>query len=352
LRLHIATSEVLTELRLADKPQADAVSNVFAQLKTAEPIVATWGQCFILRDESGMRTLGGGRVLRPVGRLWTARRPIHRAGLQALLEGQPAARLEEVIRAAEWQPLDDKHLSVRAGLRDELEAAELSRRLMGGGKIRLIEAASLRLHVHNSHLQALADDLDRRLMAFIQANPRLPGLARAQAPAWMPGSCPPRLRQALAEWWVSHGPVALEHDHIVSAGKRRELPPADQTLLDALLKEFELAAFQPPLIAELKCRTPRNEKRVRELVDLAVAQGKLVRFAPDMWLHERRWKELVECVTGAIRQRGGVTVADIRTLLNSSRKYVVPIAEALDAAGITRRAGDLRQLGPKSGLPT
>jgi selenocysteine-specific elongation factor len=348
LRLHIATSEVLAELRLADKPESETVSGVFAQVKTAEPIVATWGQRFILRDESGMRTLGGGRVLRPVGRLWTARRPIQRQGLQALFEGQPAARLEEVIRAAEWQPLDDKRLSVRAGLRDEQEAAEMCRRLMGAGKIRVIEAASLRLCVHNSHLQALSEDLQRRLKEFIAANPRLPGLARAQAPAWMPGACPPRLRQALAEWWVSHGPVTLEHDHLVPAGKRQELPQVDQALLNAMLNEFDAGAFQPPLIAELKCRTPKNEKRIRELIELSVAQGKLVRFAPDMWLHDRRWKELVERVTGAIRERGGITVADIRTLLNSSRKYVVPIVEALDAAGITRRVGDLRQLGPKA----
>jgi len=147
---------------------------------------------------------------------------------------------------------------------------------------------------------------------------------------------------------VSHGPVTLEHDHLVPAGKRQELPQVDQALLNAMLNEFDAGAFQPPLIAELKCRTPKNEKRIRELIELSVAQGKLVRFAPDMWLHDRRWKELVERVTGAIRERGGITVADIRTLLNSSRKYVVPIVEALDAAGITRRVGDLRQLGPKA----
>jgi selenocysteine-specific elongation factor len=48
--------------------------------------------------------------------------------------------------------------------------------------------------------------------------------------------------------------------------------------------------------------------------------------------------------------RGGapVTVADIRSMLNSSRKYVVPLVERLDAAGITRRQGDLRSLGPKA----
>jgi len=43
-----------------------------------------------------------------------------------------------------------------------------------------------------------------------------------------------------------------------------------------------------------------------------------------------------------------VTVADIRTILDSTRKYVVPIVESLDAAGITKRVGDNRVLGPKA----
>jgi selenocysteine-specific elongation factor len=41
-----------------------------------------------------------------------------------------------------------------------------------------------------------------------------------------------------------------------------------------------------------------------------------------------------------------VTVADVRDLLGSTRKYVLPILNQLDAEGITRRRGDDRIPGP------
>ena len=38
----------------------------------------------------------------------------------------------------------------------------------------------------------------------------------------------------------------------------------------------------------------------------------------------------------------GVTVADIRDLLGTTRKYAVPLCEFLDKTGLTKRNGDLR----------
>ena len=52
----------------------------------------------------------------------------------------------------------------------------------------------------------------------------------------------------------------------------------------------------------------------------------------------------------ALRDRGSLTIADARDLLGSTRKYVVPIMSHLDATGVTRRRGDDRIPGPRSGL--
>jgi selenocysteine-specific elongation factor len=41
----------------------------------------------------------------------------------------------------------------------------------------------------------------------------------------------------------------------------------------------------------------------------------------------------------------GATVAEIRDLLGTTRKYAVPLCEYLDRIGVTRREGDLRFLG-------
>jgi len=43
----------------------------------------------------------------------------------------------------------------------------------------------------------------------------------------------------------------------------------------------------------------------------------------------------------------GVTVAQIRDGLGTSRKYVLPLLAHLDGTGRTRRRGDLRIAGPR-----
>jgi selenocysteine-specific elongation factor len=53
-------------------------------------------------------------------------------------------------------------------------------------------------------------------------------------------------------------------------------------------------------------------------------------------------------VRGFIELNGPVTVAQIRDLLGTSRKYAVPLCEWLDQSGATLRRGDTRLLGPKA----
>jgi selenocysteine-specific elongation factor len=47
------------------------------------------------------------------------------------------------------------------------------------------------------------------------------------------------------------------------------------------------------------------------------------------------------------RLAGGstMTMAELRDLLGTTRKYSVPIGEYLDKIGLTRREGDVRKLG-------
>ncbi len=351
LRLHIATSDVLAELRLRHEPGAETCRGVLGQLTVAEPIVATWGQHFIVRDESATRTLGGGRVLRAAARRWTARRPADEAGLRALLAGSPRERLQEIVRDSVWQAPAEPRLAAETGLADADEAAHLCTSLRDKGVVCQLETASQRLLVHGSHLQALGEDLDRRLRAYLEANPRVPGVPRSEWPGWMPRVCPERFRPVLADWFVTQQYVLLSGDRVVPRGHRDALSPPDQSLYDQMLEEFDAGAFQPPELVLLRCRTPRNEKRLRELIELAVARGRLVRIADGVWLHARRWDELVQRVTTALQSGRRLTVADIRTLLGSSRKFVVPIVERLDALGVTRRVGDSRERGPKAPPP-
>ena len=47
------------------------------------------------------------------------------------------------------------------------------------------------------------------------------------------------------------------------------------------------------------------------------------------------------------RQPQGFTVGELRDAVGATRKHALPLANELDARGITRRRGDLRIAGPR-----
>jgi selenocysteine-specific elongation factor len=97
------------------------------------------------------------------------------------------------------------------------------------------------------------------------------------------------------------------------------------------------AGFTPPLTKELGA----DPVLLRALVEA----GELVPIG-DFYLTGDRAQQARTVVRDRIEAGGPVTVAAIRDLLGTSRKYAVPLCEWLDATGATRRHGDTRVLGP------
>lgn len=56
------------------------------------------------------------------------------------------------------------------------------------------------------------------------------------------------------------------------------------------------------------------------------------------------YEALVAAIVAALRERGKITVAEVRDITGTSRKVVLPVLEELDRKRITRREGDYRYL--------
>jgi hypothetical protein len=111
--------------------------------------------------------------------------------------------------------------------------------------------------------------------------------------------------------------------------------PAARKLLEALVA----SPFAPPAPAEIGTDPALVRALVRAgaLVDL---DGLL--FSADAVESARG------LVTGALRERGDLTVSELREVLNTSRKFALPLLNRLDSEGVTRRHGDRRTLGPRA----
>ena len=56
------------------------------------------------------------------------------------------------------------------------------------------------------------------------------------------------------------------------------------------------------------------------------------------------YDEMVKIITSLIQSQGKVSLAEVRDLFKTSRKYVQALLEHLDEKKITRRVGDERVL--------
>ncbi len=66
VRLGVGTAEVPVRVVLLGRSMLEPGQSGYAQLRSGQPLTTTYGQRFILRDETAVRTIGGGIVLRPV----------------------------------------------------------------------------------------------------------------------------------------------------------------------------------------------------------------------------------------------------------------------------------------------
>jgi selenocysteine-specific elongation factor len=111
-----------------------------------------------------------------------------------------------------------------------------------------------------------------------------------------------------------------------------------QVKVDKVMAMFAAAPSAPPSVKE--CLAETGEDIFAVLVD----SGDLVQVSAEVVFRKQDYDAMVEKVRQALQQKGQVTLAEVRDLLQTSRKYVQALLEHLDAEGVTVRVGEARKL--------
>jgi selenocysteine-specific elongation factor len=312
--LYAGSAETPVRIRLYGRETIAAGAGGYAQLHLRDPLPLARGDRFVLRDAGRILTFGGGVVLDPLATR-TRRDDARRLSLlDRLKESSAADALGALVEA--YGSIPEGEAAFRTGA----EAAAPGVTKLG------------RLLVSETHLGHLRDLLTSALREHHAAHALERGLGRANARAAT------GLELDEFDALVAITPeVAEDGAYVGLTGHTVELAPAQAKARDELLATIEAGAFAPPPAKELGV----DPALVRALVD----GGDLVKIG-DFYLTRAKAAEARSRVRAAIEERGPLTVAEIRDLLGTSRKYAVPLCEWLDATSATRRQGDVRALGP------
>jgi len=144
---------------------------------------------------------------------------------------------------------------------------------------------------------------------------------------------------------VQEGAVAAEEATLRLPEHRVHLGKGHREAADRVLQALRANPYAPPVWDELLALPGVDA----ELLNALVYLGELVKVSQDLVLPADVMRDIQERVRAHILTNGSVDVATLRDLLNTSRKYAVPILEYLDQIEFTRRVGDVRVLAAGAG---
>jgi len=331
LTFHLFTSETTARVRLLDADRLAPGEEGWGQILLDEPIPMVKGDFFVLR--SAEDTLGGGQVVdtSPQRRY----RRFDTDVLERLMMLHQGTGEDMLVSVADqWAPCNLATLSQRSNLAE----SEILERM--DSLTRNQEIISLGDLGSNSDAVVYSkqgwDILKGKTAISLQTY-------HTQYPLRQGAPIPEiRSRLNLSQAIYLKVLAKLSSDGvIIEEGQTLRLPNHSVALTPELeessalyLKTLDQSPYSPPTDLPLD----------NELLNNLIGQGKVIKVNDSVVFSASAYQSMKSQIIDHIKSNGSITVAEARTIFDSSRKYILPLMEYLDQQRITRRQGDERVL--------
>jgi selenocysteine-specific elongation factor len=343
VRLHLGAAELLARIRLRGQDQLAQGGQAVAQCFLERPAVAVWRQPLVIRRQSPMITIGGGVVLDPDA--VPVRKPDDQdlAQWQELLSTDPLRRAQAAAYFAGlrlWEPGDLVRL---AGID---QPAAVYRQLVEQGDILEIPVSPTRIRrLHRRVFDRLCQRVERLLARWHDRHPLRTSLEKAKLIGTFRDVPDEAVLQAVLAAMQKQGQLKLTRDTVGLASRGPNLSQSEDKLLRQIVQWYLDAGIESPTVDQVRSQAARNQNSVPQLIKIAADDGQLVRITDDYYVHVEVDRRLRTLLTEKLQASSGMTMSEIRDVLQTTRKFAVPYCEYLDRIGFTRRDGDVRVLG-------
>jgi selenocysteine-specific elongation factor len=374
VKFHTGTSEVTASIYpLVDGPMI-AGTDTLVQLRFRTPLVAGPGDRFILRTPSPPRTIGGGTILESLprrlkhkesagiedlnelARSWgcwaqagdgagaTTSLPPQNAPYPASGHSPAAAQrgqrdprkfIEYALRTAEPPVVRTADLSYRAKLppgRVQEVLAQLERE----GTAVVLAAG---LVAHRRALDRLKGQVEQAVGDFHRQSPASPGIAADQLRQCL--GLEPDLLDGVIGRLIHEGRLAERHGRLALAGHQAAFGGEDAGHAETVEALFRRSLFHPPSAEEIVKETGIPAEKVQRILRILGEHQRLV-VIDDLRFHREALDRARQLLTDHLAREGRLESVDFKYLLDTTRKFALPLLDYFDRQGLTRRAGNTR----------
>lgn len=319
VRIYLGSGEYLGRLELIGKRKVSSDKKFISFLVLEEKIIALRKDKFILRMYSPMKLLGGGLILDAFPKI---KRRFSQDALKEVEKLIDASDGDTLLFYLHGSHLPGENLRKRMQL-PPAEFKSICDILFKEGSIVILGDEIF----SSNALEAIKKDIIERVDRFHKKNPLKKGLDKEglRTALDIERNIFDLLLSSMVEIKVEKNYVKLSHftpqfDEETSKRKKR------------ILASLKKNPFKP------------NKLEEDDLIRNLVGEGEILKIKENMYFHSDAVAQGEKLIREAIEKRGPLGVSEIKDLLKTTRKYIIPFLEYLDRIKFTVRKGDLRDL--------
>ena len=340
IRLHTGTSEVVATVYLMESNMITASEAGIIQIRTDKPIVAAPADRFIIRTLSPANTIGGGTIVESIERRIKRSKPelVAEAKARAEAVSSEIDFLEYCVKTAINGAATQQELSFRAKLLPE-QVDQFLNKLADAGRVIPMPG---KLFMHAKTAEKLGNDLVEVIRNFHKEHPESPGikpddLLRAT-------NLQKKVFDGLVQLLLSQQKIAERKSSYALPDHREDFDDGQQQLINTIEAVFTENLFNPPKIDVLHEHVTASVQDIQKTLRILQEQKILVFVDRNLLFHKNAIEEATKRVTEHIQAEGMLESVKFKYLLDTTRKYAIPLLDYMDKIGVTIRSGNTRYL--------
>lgn len=320
-QVYVLAAEATVQIRLLDTDELKPGESGWVQLLLDRPLPIVNGDRFVIRSTT--ETLGGGVVIDAQARRLPRFKPDVMASLKMKEKGSPSDLVLAVLDTRRF--LEESEVLSQVSLPSDEVTRAIDTLKQQGAIWRL--GQSLLLSVLG--WKNLGEETRRVIQEYHTRFPAKAGIPKVELANRLKlgKNTPLVLEKLAAERIVINEGMAVRLPEFAV-----RLTPGQQAKIDAFLKALAENPYSPPteLIPE------------PDLLTLLVERHQAVKLNDNVAVSKKAYDEMVERVLVHLKDKGKITLAEVRDMFQTSRKYAQALLEYLDGEKVTRRVGDER----------
>ena len=341
IRVHLGTAERIAKIILLDaKDKVNPKESVFCQVALAEPLLALRNDHFIVRDETARKTLAGGIIIHPWARKHKRREPDLQSRLKSLHAGDVPHLIESFINESDDFALPIESVHQFLNLKEDTVRAHVDKM----NTLRAFNAEGESVFTTDTKWTRLKDRILATLSEFHKTHPLVPGMDMEVLRGTLPYALSPKLFRTIVDALLADKIIAKEESLLRTAQHRVQLGTQEKSLMDKIKKILGEQPVSPPELKEIEKRLGVGRNKLTEVIRLLERDGSVIRVSTDLYYLSSTVDQVRSLLKKYLSEKGEISAASFRDLINSSRKYTIPLLEYFDREGVTLRIGDVRRL--------